>query len=251
MKHEVRDDNVEPFGWGECEYVAILEINPVRVAKNLRVLFRPLETGAFEAGVLERINPGNPRVLVEFSADTTQESETTSYVENLQLVISAERKRCESIREQTLDDHTDLLRGRTRRIVVGPEVGFLLRHFLSKRSLIGHPYPVRSRGARGAFRTINCAEIPPPVHDFNELVCRLSVVSVPRGLQKNLLKILALRQDLISFRVVEDVFELSSLVRQVHGENDADPSREVSFWVVCDKLIMRRGARECFLRQNN
>jgi hypothetical protein len=73
MKHEVRDNDVELFGGSEPEHVALLEINPVRKAKNPRVLFRLVEAGPFEAGVLERVNPSYPRVPVELCTDTAQE----------------------------------------------------------------------------------------------------------------------------------------------------------------------------------
>jgi len=43
MKHEVRDDDVDLFGGCEPKHVDLLEINPVREAKNSRILFSPLE----------------------------------------------------------------------------------------------------------------------------------------------------------------------------------------------------------------
>jgi uncharacterized protein len=70
MKHEVRDNDVELFCGSEPKHVALLEINPVRKAKNPRVLFRLVEAGPFEAGVLERVNPSYPRVPVELCTDS-------------------------------------------------------------------------------------------------------------------------------------------------------------------------------------
>ena len=112
MKHEVRDDDVEFFGGCEPEHVATLEINPVREAKNPRVLFRPLGAGPFEAGALERVNPIYHGVLVEFSTDTAQESEAATHIDNPQLVISRERKRHEGINEHGLHERTYLLGSR-------------------------------------------------------------------------------------------------------------------------------------------
>ena len=99
MKHEVRDDDVQLFCGSELEYIALLEINPVRKAKNPCVLFCPLEAGPYETGVLERVKASYPRVLVEFSSSTTQESEAAAYIENPQFVISPEWKRSEGIGE--------------------------------------------------------------------------------------------------------------------------------------------------------
>ena len=109
MKHEVRDDDVKPFGWSEPEHVALLEINPVQEAKNPSVLFRPLRAGPFEAGMLERVNPSYLGVLVEISTDTTQESEAATHIKNSQLVISPKRKSTEGIGERGLQDRTYLL----------------------------------------------------------------------------------------------------------------------------------------------
>ena len=125
MKHEVRDDDVVFFGGCEPEHVTTLESNPVREAKYPRVLFRLLWAGPFEARVLERVNPSYPRVLVEFSTDTAQESKAATHIENPQLVISPERKRSEGIGEHGLHDRTYFLGSRRCRMVVGPEVWFL------------------------------------------------------------------------------------------------------------------------------
>jgi hypothetical protein len=57
MKHEIRDDDIKLFGRCESEHIAILEINPIRKAKDARVLFCPLEAGLFR---LECLNVSMP-----------------------------------------------------------------------------------------------------------------------------------------------------------------------------------------------
>jgi hypothetical protein len=75
--------------------------------------------------MLERINPSYPSVLVKFSTDTTQESEAATHIENPQLVISSERNRSKGIGKHSFHYCTYLLGSHRRRMVVGPEVGFL------------------------------------------------------------------------------------------------------------------------------
>ena len=96
-------------GIADVLFVAPLEINSVREAKNPRVLFRLLEAGPFEAGMLECVNPSYPRVLVEFSTDTAQESKAATHIENPQLLISHKLKRSEGFGKHSLHDYTCLL----------------------------------------------------------------------------------------------------------------------------------------------
>src|ERR671930_550047 len=75
--------------------------------------------------MLEGINPSYPRILVEFSTHTAQESEAATHIENLQLVISSERKRSKGVNEHGLYYLTCLLRGCRCRMVISPKVWFL------------------------------------------------------------------------------------------------------------------------------
>lgn len=89
MKQEVRDNDVEFFGGCEPEHIVISEFNPIREAKNLRILFRSLWTGPLEAIMLKGINPNNTCVLIKFSTDAAQEPEATTNVQNFQLILSS------------------------------------------------------------------------------------------------------------------------------------------------------------------
>src|SRR5919109_2269746 len=125
MKHKVRDDEVELFGWREPEHVAPFEINSVRKAKDPRVLICPLEARPFKAGVLERVNPSYLGVPIEFSTNTAQEAKAAAHVENSQFVISLKWKRSEGISEYSLYYCTCLLGSCCSRMVVGSKVWFL------------------------------------------------------------------------------------------------------------------------------
>jgi hypothetical protein len=64
MENEVRDYDIKLFGWHEPKHVALLKINPIREAKNTRVLFNFLEAGFFEAGMLKCVNTSYLGILV-------------------------------------------------------------------------------------------------------------------------------------------------------------------------------------------
>ena len=122
---EIRDDDVVFFGGCEPEYVTTLEINPVREAKYPRILFRLLWARPFEADMLESVNPSYPRVPVEFSTDTAQESKADNPHRE-----SSTRHILQNGREVKASVNMAFMTGRILgsrrcRMVVGPEVWFL------------------------------------------------------------------------------------------------------------------------------
>lgn len=102
VKYEIRDYDVELFGGVKSKHIFFLEINPIGEAMNTCILIRLLGAGLFDAGMLKRVNSSYPRIIVEFSTDTAQESKATPHIENPQLVISPKRKRSEGICEHSL-----------------------------------------------------------------------------------------------------------------------------------------------------